>query len=235
MNCTSDSGADKEDPDQEPGDLLEIDVLMDNGDEASNPEAFVEESLQTPNDDHVPSPTSQEQILKEIKEVGMRLDNLASHFEGKIKYDEHKNQIIDSLHNQLQDFRDGIIKKHLLSMITDVIKIIDDIRKFKSHYENTAQSEYTAEMLLEFMDQITSDLEDLFTFQGISPYTCPGETFDSSRQRVIKRVATDKPDKNRLLAESLRPGYEWEGKVIRPEMVSVYEYNDEPHNKADES
>ncbi len=174
-------------------------------------------------------------ILNEIRSIGRRIEDLTAHFEGKIKYDAHKNRIIDDLHEQLQDFRDGIIKKHLHSMITDIIKIIDDTRKFKSHHENTVPTENAAGLMLDFMEQIISDLEDLFTFQGIYPFTCAGEDFDSHRQRIIKKIDTDLPEKNRLVAESLRPGYEWEGKVIRPEMVAVYIYNDTLNNKAGES
>lgn len=183
---------------------------------------------------HPPEPADKALILDEIRGISRRIDQLAVHFEGKIKYDEHKNQIIDDLHRQLQDFRDGIIKKHLLSMITDIIKVIDDTRKFKAHYENTEQPEGASGVLLDFMGQIASDLEDIFTFQGIYPFTGVENTFDSARQRIIKKVETDDPEKNRRIAESLRPGYEWEGKVIRPEMVSIYIYND-PNDKAGES
>ncbi len=174
-----------------------------------------------------------ESLLIELRNIGKRIDQLTTHFEDKIKYDEHKNQIIDDLHSQLQSFRDGIIKKHMLSMIMDIIKIIDDTRKFKSHYESSAQQANTTEILLDFLDQITLDLEELFSLQGIYPFTCTSRTFDSSRQRIIKKIETSDIAENKLLAKRLRPGYEWEGKVIRPEMVSIYIYTDTTNDKAD--
>lgn len=179
--------------------------------------------------------TSNEAVLSEIREISRRVGHLADHFDGKLKYDEHKNKIIDELHGQLQDFREGIIKKHLVSIVSDLIKIIDDTRKFKSHYETGHRPEDTTERLLDFIGQISSDLEDLFTFQGIFPYTCPGNQYDSVRQRIIRKIPTEDPEKNRLVAESLRPGYEWEGKVIRPEMVAVYIFNDQPNGETIES
>ena len=246
MNHTNNDESDKKSQDgHEVDDLLEAGIMLDEEEPALN----ASQREKTSNDDGTgpaeaaekeqnafekqpgnsdKNDLNKEEIFNEIKGIGRRIETLAVHFEGKIKYDEHKNQIIDDLHRQLQDFRDGIIKKHLLSMITDIIKVIDDTRKFKAHYENTEQPEDASVVLLDFMGQIASDLEDIFTFQGIYPFTGVENTFDSARQRIIKKVETDNPEKNRLIAESLRPGYEWEGKVIRPEMVSIYTYND--HN-----
>ena len=264
MNYNDNDNANKTyPPGDDPGDMLEVGIMIDEdpdfkktgqtasaGDEADLPDHSSQENPDEtePNDslaDDMPVEESQDRetpqqdhradILNEIRNVYRRIDELTDHFEGKIKYDEHKNRIIDDLHEQLQDFRDGIIKKHLLSIITDIIKIIDDTRKFKSHYTHADPAENAAALMIDFMDQIISDLEDLFTFQGVYPFTCAGDTFDSHRQRIIKRIDTDLPEKNRLVAESLRPGYEWEGKVIRPEMVAVYMYNDTFNDKAGES
>ena len=47
---------------------------------------------------------------------------------------------------------------------------------------------------------------------------------DSSRQRILNKIETDDPEKDKTVAERLRPGYEWDGKIIRPEMVSAYIY-----------
>ncbi len=169
---------------------------------------------------------AEQNILSSLAAVEKTLEQLSGDFESKLKYDEHKNRIIDDLHKELQAHREGVIKKHLNSMISDIIKIIDDIRKYKFHWENQAPSEETAANLLDFMDQIASDLEDLFSWQGVAAFTCDQDTFDSTRQRILKKVDTDDPEKNKLVAQSLRPGYEWDGKIIRPEMVSVYVYNE---------
>ena len=237
---TTDSG--KEDPvDDDSGNVYEVDIVLD--DELTYKESDntggrpKEDPPAEPTGDPagIRSETGNEALLYEIREISRRIDHLAGHFEGKLKYDEHKNQIIDELHGQLQDFREGIIKKHLVSIVSDLIKIIDDTRKFKAHYETGHRPEDTTERLLDFIGQISSDLEDLFTFQGIFPYTCPGNQYDSVRQRIIRKIPTDDPAKNRLVAESLRPGYEWEGKVIRPEMVAVYIVNDLPNGEAIES
>jgi molecular chaperone GrpE len=40
----------------------------------------------------------------------------------------------------------------------------------------------------------------------------------------LKRIETSDPVEDRKVAESLKPGYEWDGKVIRPEIVAVFLY-----------
>ena len=250
----NDDSGKKSSVEDDSGDVYEVDIVLDEdltykGSEDTDAGPYQESPAETGLEDlHAgePSPleaspepagtgSEKEAVLDEIRVLGRRIDQLAGHFEGKLKYDEHKNRIIDDLHGQLQDFREGIIKKHLVSIVSDLIKIIDDTRKFKAHYETGHRPEDTTERLLDFIGQISSDLEDLFTFQGIFPYNCPGNQYDAVRQRIIRKIPTDDPAKNRLVAESLRPGYEWEGKVIRPEMVAVYIVNDQPNGEAIES
>ncbi|MFP4158788.1 MAG: nucleotide exchange factor GrpE [Desulfobacterales bacterium] len=161
-----------------------------------------------------------------VKDLRAQMQALLGEFETKLKYDEHKNRIIDGLHQELQQYREGLIKKHLHSMITDAIKIIDDIRKLKAHYENEPPTEQTMPSLLSFLEDIASDIEDLFSWQGVTPFTCGTEDFDNTRQRVIKKIETSDPDMDKKIAGTMRPGYEWEGKVLRPEMVAVYVYAD---------
>ncbi|MCF8024402.1 MAG: nucleotide exchange factor GrpE [Desulfobacteraceae bacterium] len=167
---------------------------------------------------------SEKSLMAAVDDLRAQMRSLAGEFETKLKYDEHKNRIIDGLHQELQEYREGLIKKHFHSMITDAIKIIDDIRKFKAHYEDDPPSEETLPSLLGFLEDIASDIEDLFSWQGVTPFTCNTEHFDNARQRVVKKVETHDPEMDKKVAGSLRPGYEWEGKVLRPEMVAVYVY-----------
>lgn len=168
----------------------------------------------------VPWPSSFDEIKSQIQ-------GLSQAFESKLKYDEHKNKIIDDLHQSLQEYRDGLVKKYIHRIITDIIKIVDDMRKFTAHHKKQEASEETTEKLFRYIENIASDLEDLFSWEGVVPFTCSGDIIDLSRQRVLNKIETDDPEKDKTVAERLRPGYEWDGKVIRPEMVSAYVYQKE--------
>lgn len=167
---------------------------------------------------------SNETLIAAVNDLRKQMKALADEFEAKLKYDTHKNRIIDGLHQELQQYREGLIKKYFHSMVTDAIKIIDDIRKLKAHYEDEPPTEETLPSLLGFLEDIASDIEELFSWQDVKPFTCESANFDNTRQRVIKKIETNDPQMDKKVAESLRPGYERDGKVLRPEMVAVYVY-----------
>jgi len=198
---------------------IESDIDSDIGTENESEDALEDEGF-----DIQDEKTSKHSAFDEIKD---QLTDLSLAFESKLKYDEHKNKIIDDLHQSLQEYREGLVKKSLHRFITDIIKIVDDIRKFTAHYKDQATSEETTEKLIKYIENISSDLEDLFSWEGVMPFTCDGDIIDSSRQRILNKIETDDPEKDKTVAERLRPGYEWDGKVIRPEMVSAFIYQTE--------
>jgi len=162
-------------------------------------------------------------VLK-LNEISRQMEHLGREFQSKIKYDAHKEKIIDDLYQELQTYKSDFVKKHTQSMFMDVIKIIDDIRKLVNHYNSRELTENDLPKLLAILEDIPSDLEDLFYLYGAESFTCDGGVFNPGRQRVIKKVKSLERSRDNTVAKSLRPGYEWEGKVIRPEMVSVYSY-----------
>jgi molecular chaperone GrpE len=159
-----------------------------------------------------------------LDEIKQQLDSLSKAFESKLKYDEHKNKIIDELHQNLQEYRQGLVQKYVNRIFIDVLKVVDDIRKFSAHYINNRGKDETTDKFLNFLESTASDLEDLFSWEGIKPFVCEGSNLDTTRQRVTNKMPTDDPSKDKLIAERIRPGYEWNGKIIRPEIVSVFIY-----------
>jgi molecular chaperone GrpE (heat shock protein) len=158
---------------------------------------------------------------------------LLHEFQSKLKYDAHKEKIIDALHNELQEYKNDIIKKQMLSVFMDVIKVIDDIRKWLKHYRQQESAARDPMKLFKFLENIPSDLEDIFYWQGAKSFTCEGSSFDPTRQRVCRKIETSVKEQDHTIAESLRPGYEWEGKIIRPEMVALYLYKESAIDKAE--
>jgi molecular chaperone GrpE len=160
-----------------------------------------------------------------------KLDTLQAEFQSKLKYDQHKEKIIDELHGELQEYKSDLIKKLLQPMIMDVIHAIDDFNKLTSHYRQKTPEEIDPQKLLNLIASIPEDLEHLLYRQGIETFRGSEPDFNPSRQRAVKTLATPEPAKDKTIAQSLRQGYEWEGKVLRPEMVEVYIYKEEPENE----
>lgn len=181
-----------------------------------------------------PAPEEKKQVNKRnttlgdieggMKLISGKLDSLQNEFNEKLKYDQHKDDIIDNLHTELQEYKNETFKKHFQTMIMDVIKIIDDIRKLSRFYRSQESSCCDPDKLLKLIESIPADLEDSFYWQGVKPYMSENDRFDPTRQKVLKKIETTDKSKDKMIAERLFPGYEWDGRVIRPEMVNVYLY-----------
>jgi len=166
-------------------------------------------------------------VIGRIDQLGLQMTALQREFEGKLKYDAHKDEIIDKLHNELQEYKQDILKKHILSIVMDVVKVADDIRKWLSYFRSLEVSQRDPRKLFRYLEAIPSDLEDIFYWHGVKPFSTAEGIFDPSRQRAIKKVPSMDASQDKLIAESIRPGYEWDGKVIRQEMVAVYVYQED--------
>lgn len=169
-----------------------------------------------------PAPPADQSLNLKLSEIQDQMTALYQEFQSKLKYDAHKDRMIDKLHKELQEYKGDILKKYLKSFIMDIIQSIDNIRKLSGHYSAQAPSEQDPVKLLGLLESVPADLEDLFYRQGITVFTCDETIFNPARQRILKTVETSDMSKDKTVAESMRPGYEWEGQIIRPELVAVY-------------
>ena len=197
------------------------------GDEEIAPESRLSEEMSKMEDAPEISEFASIDLQHHLDAIQAQMVQLQDEFSGKIKYDEHKDEIIDKLHQELQEYKQDIVKKHILSIVLDVVKVADDIRKWITYFKSLDVSQRDPVKLFRYLEAIPSDLEDIFYWQGVKPYTNKKGAFDPAKQRAMKKISTDDISKDKTVAKSLRPGYEWEGKVIRQEMVAVYVYKDE--------
>ncbi len=167
-------------------------------------------------------------IQIKLEEIHGGLEELRRDFEFKLKNDAQKNKIIDGLHQELQAYKNDIVKSHLRSLVMDVIQFIDNTRKLTQHYAAMDEKDVDPAKLLHLLEGIPSELEDLISRQGVTPFTCESRNFDPSRQRAIKRLPTPDADQDKTVAETVHPGYQWDGQIIRPEMVMVHVFKPAP-------
>jgi len=55
-------------------------------------------------------------------------------------------------------------------------------------------------------------------------YSEAGEQLVAQRQRATKTIATDVAEQHGRVAEKLRKGFAYEGRVLRPETVVTYKF-----------
>lgn len=143
-------------------------------------------------------------------EIVAALNGLRESFDAKIRYDEAKERQIAALHEELQAHRRGMYQQVMRPVLTDLVGIYDEIAGEDNPDKNP---------LLDLVE------ETLLRY-GVTAFTCEGDRVDRSRQQVIDVETTSDPELDRQVARRLRPGFELDGKILRPEWIAAYRYAD---------
>jgi molecular chaperone GrpE len=150
-----------------------------------------------------------------------KLDGLQTLFDREIRAEATREKVVDRLHAELQEYKQGLILGILRPVFVDLIQLHDDIGKMVAAQ---GELEGDAARLIDLMRGYQQGIEDILYRQGVEPFETEGDVFDPRRQRALSTVPTDDPERNKRVAARLRKGFQAADKVIRPEMVTVYAY-----------
>lgn len=195
------------------------------GDSLSSPE---QESTTEPISEDLidgsPNSTPKADHNLNLAELQQSVRQLQQSFDQKIKYDAHKEQLIDRLHQELQTYKDGLQEQQIRPLLLDIIQTIDEVNKLIMSYQNYSPEDLDPTKLLKQLQTFPDDLKAILYRQGVDSYQNYETAFDAQRHRVLKREETQDAALDKKIAHSLREGYLWREKVLRPELVSVYRF-----------
>lgn len=160
-----------------------------------------------------------------MDKINQSIQEVKEEFDSKVKYDKHKDKIIDELHEELQGYKDDIIHKLLRPVITDIIYNIDNNNKTVQALKEKDAAEIDPQKLMGIIEGQSEDLEDILYRQGVEDFTYVTPEFDPKKQKIIKTVETEDKEKDRTISRSVKKGYMFENRVIRHELVEVYVYS----------
>lgn len=153
--------------------------------------------------------------------LNRKLDSLATLFDREIRAEATREKVVDRLHAELQEYKQGLLLGILRPVFVDLIQLHDDMGKMIAAQ---AEPEGDIARLLDLIRGFQQGIEDILYRQGVEPFTLDDDAFDPRRQRALSTVPTDNPGRNKRVAARLRKGFQAGDKVIRPEMVTVYSY-----------
>nr|VFK28942.1 MAG: molecular chaperone GrpE [Candidatus Kentron sp. MB]VFK33413.1 MAG: molecular chaperone GrpE [Candidatus Kentron sp. MB]VFK76155.1 MAG: molecular chaperone GrpE [Candidatus Kentron sp. MB] len=182
-----------------------------------------------------PDPLPQISLLQELLTKG--IEQILQQFEAKIKYDARKQEQIDALHAQLQEYKSDLLTKALRPVFNAMIRLHDDAGKTLQALHEKALDELPPERFFKIMEDFLDDIERLLQDHGVESFRDqePEHPFNGGRQQVAGFVDTPNPDLKGKVAECLRPGFEYGNILLRKEKVKAYRYvaiNDIPSNNA---
>ena len=158
------------------------------------------------------------------------LQNLLYRFESKIQSDEHKDGLIDGMHEELREYKNGMIESLTLSLERDVIKLYDDISKSIGVFSEKPATPGGYDKLLIMLKGFATDLEDLLYRHGVEPYENSGADINVTKQKVLYTELTDDPALDKKVSKRLSRGWEKQGRIISPERVSAFLYQNAKEN-----
>jgi molecular chaperone GrpE len=150
-----------------------------------------------------------------------KFEKLAASFEREVRAEASRERVVDRLHKELEEYKQDLLLKILKPVFIDMIQLHDDIGKM---IEATDRADLSADArrLLGISAEYQQAIEDILYRQGVEPFEVEGSTFDARRQRAAAPIPTSDPALAKTIAKRIRKGFAAEGKVIRPEIVSVY-------------
>jgi len=163
----------------------------------------------------------QEDPAKMIQLLLTEMQELRQDFDTKVKYDESKERQLDSMHRELQMYREGLHFKILRPLFIDLIAVHDDLGKLIDGLSFQA-TEYELAQMIDNLKSFQATIEDILFRNGVESYCLDSDTYVPSKQRVFQVIDTTEPAQDKQIARRLRKGFEYEGRVLRPELVATY-------------
>lgn len=169
-------------------------------------------------------PSIIDSLLQNSENLLEQVSALNKKFDQKIKTDMHKAEMFDNMHKELTQYKNGLITQVINNILIDIIQIIDINDKNISLFENQDYSEENYEKIIKILKGISEDLTDVLYRQSVEPYTL--DEINVKRQKILQVIPTNDISLDRTIAKKIVPGYEKDGKTIRPERISIYKYKE---------
>jgi molecular chaperone GrpE len=153
-----------------------------------------------------------------------RLDGITVQLAEFHRRSAHRETVIDRLHEENQRLRDGIGRIILDPVVTDLIRLHDQLVLEVRRLEADGQD---PQLLWSFAEDVTQILERC----GIEVFSAePGDPFERDRHRPLAVVACADAERHNTVAEMVAVGFSERdtGRVRRPVQARFHQYSPGP-------
>ena len=164
-------------------------------------------------------------LAASVGELGARLEAIGAGLEKRISEAAVRNELFDKLYADMEKYRNDIYAKLLKPFVLEAISILEDYRKVVGRIDTL-----TPEQLAKYLRNIPEDIVTLLENNGVDLYTEKDDAFNRRTQQIIKTIPTDDPALDGKVATRVKPGYEWNGTLLRQEKVEIYKLTPAKNN-----
>ena len=165
-----------------------------------------------------------------LAEVNEALRALRSLFEQKIARDQSQNKMFEAVYDEMKGYREGFLLDSLHKpIIRRLIMLYDNFVSVESQLEGILDGmakNCNAELpqFQKNLGNVRLELEEVLSSMDVTRYEEPLEALDRKLHKTIGRQSTDDPDQDRKVARIHKRGFYWQGKVFRPEEVTIFHH-----------
>jgi molecular chaperone GrpE (heat shock protein) len=147
---------------------------------------------------------------------------LQEQFAARIRSDEVQAKALETLHDDLKQYKANFVRQQMLPLLKEVIFCHDFVAAQVSRAAGEAQGESSpAASALAATRQMLLDL--LFKYD-VEPYQGESEMFDPKIQQCARTVPTGRAEADKTIAGRTQTGFRSPDGIVRREQVTVYKF-----------
>jgi molecular chaperone GrpE len=167
-------------------------------------------------------------VSAQLVSISGQLKQLHAMFEAKASEDERQRQWVTQLTSELAQYRDDFVFKNVVSkVLRDLIGLYDTLDQT---LDPVVLEGISREHLVARLRNLRQQILKAFERQGVEQLTSEAQTpFDEAEQEAIDVRPVHRGADNEMVLESVRCGFRYGTRLLRPESVIVgrYESKDE--------
>jgi len=157
-----------------------------------------------------------------VQPLGEAQKALQEQFAARIRSDEVQAKALETLHDDLKQYKANFVRQQMLPLLKEVIFCHDFVASQldrASADESAAGSQATS--ALGATKQMLLDL--LFKYD-VEPYQGDGEQFDPKNQQCARTVPTGRAEADKTIAGRIQAGFRLPDGIVRREQVTVFKF-----------
>lgn len=143
--------------------------------------------------------------------IETRLEGIADLLASRTGYEESMERSFKMLYEDLQAAQPVRLFEQFRPLYLDVIMLLDRVQDL---LDDAASPEA--------LQSVRDELLELLARRGVEPIPVHGDEFDASVMRAVRRRPTSDADLHGRVAQRLRQGFRFDGRIIRHEQVTVW-------------
>lgn len=163
-----------------------------------------------------------EVVRSAVQPLGEAQKALQEQFASRIRSDEVQAKALETLHDDLKQYKANFVRQQMLPLLKEVIFCHDFVA---SQVDRASADEAaTGTPAVSALAAAKQMLLDLLFKYDVEPYQGDGEQFDPKNQQCARTVPTGRAEADKTIAGRMQAGFRSPDGIVRREQVTVYKF-----------